>query len=253
MYGLINALLRPYTFCFVAAAGAMTLLWRRRVEPRRRLLFVALPFAVLWTISLPVVALVVRGTLRAPYVRLERRPPDAQALVVLSGDIILRDVDRAVLGESSYGRCLHAAEVYRVGPPCPVLVTGGKVDPASPGPPAAAVMAEFLRTMGVADSDLIVEARAGSTYENAVESARELKRRGIGKVVLITEGTHMLRSVLCFRRQGVEVVPSASDAGTVPYAFSVIDLLPSPSAARDCQTVFHEWLGLTYYRLTGKI
>src|SRR5207302_1379541 len=81
----------------------------------------------------------------------------------------------------------RAAEMYRQGPPCPVLVSGGKVDPDSPEPPCARVMREFLLHQGVAASDLIEEDASRSTYENAVESARLLGARGLRKVLLVTD------------------------------------------------------------------
>ena len=87
---------------------------------------------------------------------LEERPPEAEAIVVFSAEAYPPEGPRthAELGEDSLHRCLQAARLYKQGPPCPVFVSGGKVDPDMPGPPNAALMAAFLSRVGVKESDL---------------------------------------------------------------------------------------------------
>ncbi|MFO0952835.1 MAG: YdcF family protein [Isosphaeraceae bacterium] len=254
MYVLIGTLLRPYTFTMLALAAGVVLLWRRGGVPRWRRVVPTACYAVLWVLSMPVTGLFLSWTLERGYDRLDRRPTDAQAIVVLSGGVIYVDDVHWHLAIDSLMRSLHGAELYRSGPPCPVVTSGGKVDPLNePGPPYAQVMADFLRTQGVRAEDIVVEPRSRTTYENAVECARLLNERGIRRVVLVTDATHLARAALCFRRQGVDVVPSSCQYTLRTWKLSFGSFLPDPFAPGNCQVVFHEYLGLAWYWLTGKV
>jgi uncharacterized SAM-binding protein YcdF (DUF218 family) len=252
MYALFTALIRPYTLLFVLIGLGIAWLWYRRRESRLRLLPVSLAFLAFWVLSLPLTAHVVSTTFERGYTRLERRPADTEAIVVLSGSLIVIDDEHAELGASSLYRCLHGAALYRAGAPCPVVVTGGKVDPRTPGPSAARVMADFLQSQGVRAEDLVIEGGSSTTYENALKSVRELKTRGLSRIVLVTDANHMPRAVRCFRKQGCDLVPSVCDAPVARYQFDLTQLLPSPNAARVIQETFHELLGLAWYVMLGR-
>jgi uncharacterized SAM-binding protein YcdF (DUF218 family) len=157
------------------------------------------------------------------------------------------------MDEDTLHRCLHAARLYREGPACPILVSGGKVDPESEGPACARVMASFLRRLGVRRRDLVLEDRSRNTYENARESARLLEERGLRKVVLVTDAVDMYRAERCFRKQGVEVVPAPCHYRATRFRLDLFTFLPSPGAARGFQRAWHEWLGTAWYRLHGRI
>ncbi len=174
--------------------------------------------------------------------------------MVLSGYIHVVDKEgtRVELGGDTLYRCLRAAEVYRQGKPCPVLVSGGKVNPEAPGPTLAAAMRDFLLRQGVAEEDLIVEDRSTTTYENAVESCRLLEERGLHKIVLVTDAAHMYRAADCFRKQGAEVVPCGCRYRATGMEWSPWAFVPNPAAAGASQEALHEWLGTAWYRLRGR-
>lgn len=98
-----------------------------------------------------------------------------------------------------------------------------------------------------------LETQSRTTYENAVESKRLLEQRGIGKVVLVTEAIHLPRGVGCFRRQGFEVVPAACQYRATRFELAPSRFLPNANAALNFQEVWHEWLGLAWYWLRGRI
>ena len=134
-----------------------------------------------------------------------------------------------------------------------MLVSGGKVDPGSSGPPGAEVMHAFLSQQGVDAADLITESRSRTTYENAVESCRLLRERGVRKILLVTDAVHMHRAARCFRKQGVEVVPAPCNHRATEFDLSLFAFLPDPRAAAGLQEAAHEWLGLAWYWLQGRI
>jgi hypothetical protein len=88
---------------------------------------------------------------------------------------------QAELGEGTLRRCVKAVELYRQGKACPVLVSGGKVNPDDPGPTCTEAVRDFLIRVGVKADDVILEGRSRDTYENAVESCKLLRERGCGK------------------------------------------------------------------------
>lgn len=256
-YRLADGLLQPYTLAVLLTGAALAHLWRRRRESRGRLLLAVVPFGALTVLSLPPVAHLALGSLEWAYPPRGSRPSGAPAgaVVVLSAGVFPPDSvrPRDVLGDSSLYRCLEAARAYRAGPPLPVVAAGGKPDPSVPGVPCAELMAEFLATQGVRPADLVVEARSRTTHENAVEVRKVLAPRGVRRVILVTDAVHMRRASLCFRRQGFDVIPWPAHHRATELGHSVFLLLPTPYAVGNCLAAAHEWMGLAWYRLTGKL
>jgi len=210
MYTFFSHLAQPYTLAFLFLAGAVIQSWRRRSDTRRRPWFLTLSFVTLLLLSTPWVGDLAYRSLACQYPPLVSRPRDANAIVVLGGGVLGRDDShpRALLSPDTMFRTMFALELYRDGTSCPIVVCGGVVDPDDEAPPVARLMREVLVNTGVAADDIIVEDRSTTTYENARQCGRALSERGVSKVVLVTEATHMPRAVRCFLAQGLEVVPA---------------------------------------------
>src|SRR5579871_792007 len=112
MYQLGKHLLHPYFLLLILFGLLVIHLWYRRREARSRLLAITLVYLGFLIVSFPPIGSLARGTLERQYPPLEKRPADAQAIVVLDGG----DHDSIV-------RCELAAKLYRQGGSCPVLVT----------------------------------------------------------------------------------------------------------------------------------
>jgi uncharacterized SAM-binding protein YcdF (DUF218 family) len=255
MYRIAVYLCQPTLLLYLLVVLAVLNLWRRRQESRRRLLLATIPLVLLSVLCTPAVTHLALGTLEWPYPPLEERPREAQAIVVLAGDLRPPDAvrRRAELGEDTLYRCLKAVELYRQGKPCPVLVSGGRTHPDTPGPTLAEAMSDFLVQMGVKSEDIIKETSSRTTYENAVESARLLREHQIGKVVLVTDATHLSRAEGCFRKQGIEVIPCGCRYRATALQGTLWDFVPNPAAARGWEVAWHEWLGLAWYALRGQM
>ncbi|MGO9113057.1 MAG: YdcF family protein [Thermoguttaceae bacterium] len=255
IYRFIVALVQPFPLFYLLTLVALVRLWRNSLGNRRWLLLVIVPFGILGFVSLPLVGHLALGSLEWPYPPQDKVPDDAGAIVVLSGYV--RPPSDAVpevgLGSDTLLRCLHAAQLYKARR-CPILVTGGKVDPSTPGPTLARAMHDFLLGHGVKEEDLLMEERSRTTYENAVLSGDILAQKGINKIVLVTSASHMRRGERCFRALGFQVVPSACDYRTTSFDWSLSDiLLPSPHSAAAVELATHEWLGVAWYWLWGRI
>jgi uncharacterized SAM-binding protein YcdF (DUF218 family) len=255
MYQLVSALAQPIVLLYLLTALALANLWRKYRDGRRRLLALTVPFVLLSLCCTPAASYLALGSLEGRYPPLPQRPDDVEAIVVLSGYVRVLDEEGAhvELGVDTLSRCLRAAEVYHGGKPCPVVVSGGKPDPAAPGPPFAVPMRDFLIQRGVPASDLIVEDRSRTTHENAVETCRLLEERGIHKIVLVTDAASLYRAVACFRKQGAEVVPCGCRYRARRMPWSVGAFVPDVRAAIGFQEASHEWLGAAWYRLAGRM
>jgi uncharacterized SAM-binding protein YcdF (DUF218 family) len=255
LYRLVDQVLQPHTLLHLLIATALVVVWRKKPELRRQLAWVAVPFALLTLISLPAVSHFALGSMEWRYPPALDRPPDAQAIVILAGGIRYADQVRLrpELDYDTMLRCLHGAELYRCGQPCPVVVTSGPQKPGGPGPSCAEVMRDFLVSLGIPEQDILLESQSRTTFENATLCRALLEPRGIKRIVLVTDALHMYRSLRCFGAQGFDAVPSACRHGATRFSLSFEAFLPNPAAANDCRRVAHEWLGLVWYKLKGRI
>lgn len=105
-----------------------------------------------------------------------------------------------VLGAAQYdgapspvfrARLDHALELWRAGVAPIVSVTGG----GRPGDRSteARAAAEYLLARGMSDEDILREVDARNTWESLAATARFLRPRGLDRVVLVSDPSHMHR------------------------------------------------------------
>ncbi|MEO0854806.1 MAG: YdcF family protein, partial [Cyanobacteria bacterium J06648_11] len=114
----------------------------------------------------------------------------------------------------------------------PRIFTSGRGD--------ASAMREGLARRGVPIVALGAEDCSQTTDENARFTAAELQPQGIRSILLVTDGPHMMRSLLTFRSLGFSVSPHPS---------------PSPevlSPPREALVVLQEYAGLLAYGVRGR-
>jgi uncharacterized SAM-binding protein YcdF (DUF218 family) len=171
---------------------------------------------------------------------LERRQAaQAQAIVVLGGGLRRNAPEYAgdTLNWLTLERVRYAAKLARE-TKLPVLVTGGRV---YGGRPEAEVMQEVLEheyTIPVR----WVEAASRNTHENAVLSAKLLKRDGISRVLVVCHGVDTRRARREFRATGLEVIPAPTDIPSLTVD-NPIQLLPSMAALYGSYLALYELLG----------
>ncbi len=214
-----------------------------------------LAVAILGTASLPVAS-------DALVARLEREfppsdpaeAPKAGAIVVLGGAVApgLPPRRGPELVEAS-DRVLHAARLFRAGKAPLVVPTGGRVPWSARARSEAAEMADLLAEWGVPREAIVLEEKARTTSENAVETAKLLRARGIRRVLLVTSSLHMRRALAAFRAEGAEAIPSPCDARVPsPGRREALDWVPRPEALGRTHEALWELLGLAVYRVTGR-
>jgi uncharacterized SAM-binding protein YcdF (DUF218 family) len=255
VYFFLVCLLRPYTFGVLLTAAGLAYAWWRCPAARRRLCLAGVPLVVLVLLSLPCLAYLEMGSLEWQYPPLREPPAHVEALVVLAGSIRPADATRLrpEPAEDTLYRCLYAAELYRQVGGCPVVVSGGRMNGDPMEPSCAAVMRDFLQGLGVSAADLVTEDDSRTTYENATGCRELLERRGVRRVVLVTDAGHMLRAERCFRRQGLEVVAAPCNQHATEFHLSSFAFVPSADALLESDYAWHEWLGVLWYWCRGRM
>ncbi|MBQ6204756.1 MAG: YdcF family protein [Prevotella sp.] len=129
-------------------------------------------------------------------------------------------------------------------------------------------MTDYLVRFGIPREDIILETKATTTHENAVyikqmldsqaksrvDSIRSLPigRAGVGlqgrPFLLITSSTHMRRSLMAFRQEGITADPYVTDC-VVKVKDKEGRWLPSLHTVKDWQSLLHEIIGYAVYRL----
>mgnify|MGYP003311171142 CR=1 FL=1 len=95
--------------------------------------------------------------------------PQAQAIVVLAGDVsppIPPRIESQIRGN----RLLHAARLYKAGKAPLLIASGGNVFPQDSVRSEAYYMKGILVELGVPNDSILLEERSRNTYENAIET-----------------------------------------------------------------------------------
>jgi uncharacterized SAM-binding protein YcdF (DUF218 family) len=246
---MVYFLLPPVSFAILALLGMLAACfgWRGgRWLARAAMLALIL-------CSLPVVAEGMLSLIEGD-IRFQRIAPDApeapQAIVVIGGTMTGNPLDGAVLqglqpGELTLHR-LRAAALLHQQTGLPVMLSGGAIT-KEPGIDVNGSMNGFLQ------DELHVTARwreeeSRTTWENAQLSAAILQPEGVRRIYLVTDGWHMPRAVLSFRRAGFIVTPAPATLEP-PFNWQPAKFLPGPLAWMKSFYAAHEIIGYLVYAL----
>jgi len=235
--------------------GLVALVMARRRQGGLAAGFGLLALAILVTASLPVVSDALVLSLEREYPPADPdAAPTAGAIVILGGTLAPGAPPRhgPELVEAS-DRILHAARLFRAGKAPLVVPSGGRLPWSVAARSEAAEIAALLVEWGVPREAILEEGKARTTSENAVETEKLLRARGVKRVLLVTSSLHMRRALASFRAEGLEAIPSPCDALVVsPKSGEALDWVPRPGALEQTHVALWEYLGLAYYRVTGR-
>lgn len=166
------------------------------------------------------------------------------AIVLLGAGTVRTDGGQVEAKLSAYGRISKAAMLYRAcrqaGRLCKVEVSGG--DARGLGASEAAVYADDLRQLGVDPADLLLESRSMNTWQNAQFSGPLLKAWDADRVLLVTSGFHLRRSMLYFTHFGIRPIPVRAD-----YLDGEMSWLPLSHNFSMTDVALHEYVGIARY------
>jgi uncharacterized SAM-binding protein YcdF (DUF218 family) len=229
---LLKGLILPPAGPILLAFLGVILLKRRPLLARSCLI---LGLGSLWLLSTPVVSDALERLA-------EQYPPldwssaaGAQAIVILGGGgqrIAAPEYGGPAAEPVLLERLTYGAYVAgKTG--LPILVTGFHME-------ASAMRETLLRNFGIRAR--WVDDQAYDTFENARNSVRLLKADAVSRIVLVTQGTHMRRSVHEFTAAGVEVVPGPVGV-LAPRDLGMSRYVPNPSALLRAHAAIYELLG----------
>lgn len=255
MYYFVAQILEPYTLLVIGSLVLCAVVWRRSKSPGSVGPVAIAGLAVLFVVSTPAAKHLALGSLEWWYGTELASPTATDTIVVLSGDHTVEDDDghRIRLGNSSLNRCTYALQLYRQAGGCRLVLSGGKVDWSEPGQTLAETMRDYLVQCGVAEQDIVLEKQSSTTHENALFTAKLLADEPAERVYLVTTANSMWRAERCFQKQGVDVIPAPCEFHARRLDMSVISVLPAADAMTGVNDAAHEWVGLAWYWLNGRI
>ncbi len=187
--------------------------------------------------------------------------PKTDAIVVLGGCTESALLPRPWVEIKEEGdRVLYAAKLYRDGKAPRLILSGGRVEWRISGNPESEDMAILLEPMGVPRSAMLQDPYSLNTRENAVNVKQIMEAQGIRRVLLVTSAMHMPRSLMIFRKLGVEAIAAPTDFTVTlsdPQAKTteahILDALPDADQLRRTTRALKEYVGIAVYWLRGWI
>ncbi|MEM6427072.1 MAG: YdcF family protein [Cyanobacteria bacterium P01_D01_bin.128] len=186
--------------------------------------------------------------------------PKAEAIVVLGGGIRSQVAPRPWIEVSEGGdRVLYAARLYSQGKAPVVIMSGGRIAWKDGGPPESSDMATLAVAMGVPKTAILEDSTSLNTYENALNVKQILQAQDIQRVLLVTSAIHMPRSLLIFKKQGIDAIAAPTDywvtRNTAQEARTpqgrLLSMLPDAEALYRVSRAIKEYIGIVVYRLRG--
>jgi uncharacterized SAM-binding protein YcdF (DUF218 family) len=238
---------------FLLLVVAVLLVWR---SPTRRAtrLWLTVVVVVYGILAVPLVPYAASGMLDREYEPLSAAAAaqNVRAIVLLgAGTQIIqgRDQQLALLDGVGAGRVLEAARIYRAAGQPWIISSGGTHRPDA-GLSSAAMMRLALIQLGVDPARIVLETASLTTRDEAVLIAPMLRALQVDRFALVTTRSHMRRSMSAFAQQALTPIPAV-----VPDGFEHADwsnlLTPDAEGLRLSHALFHEVLGMAYYRLRG--
>ena len=246
---IAGELLSPLSVIALVFAVALVLLWFTRRQRLGKLmasggflLFVLLAYGLLGGPAL--------RALEGEYSPLASPPADTRWIVVLGGlstsDPSLPPAQRA--SSASLARAVEGVRLYRLVPNAKLVVSGAAVLGSGAD---AETMAAIAMELGVPREAIVLDTVSADTESQA----RILRERVKGeRCIVVTSAAHMRRSLALFRKAGVDALPAPTQFLSQRNAsLSLGDFFPDSSHLHAADVVVHEYLGLGWARLTGKI
>jgi uncharacterized SAM-binding protein YcdF (DUF218 family) len=156
-----------------------------------------------------------------------------------------------VLLNSSAERLTKVLEIYNKNPKLLIIFSGFSNELKPQGWSESDMAQKFFLEQGVRSENLIFENKSRNTYENIIYS-KEIIKNYKGTWGLITSASHMPRSYFGFTKQGLVLEPMSVDyrTGTSSIFWINFDI---KKGLENWNIIFHEVVGISYYKITSKI
>jgi len=189
------------------------------------------------------------------YIQPSKHPIQQLTGVVVLGagfdsGIISKERNQIAL-DHSVSRLTKSIEIYNKNPRILILLSGFSKNSSNEGWSDLEMVKKFYLDQGVRFENLIFEDQSRNTFENAFFS-KDIVNKYKGSWGLITTASHMPRSYLLFKKQGLILEPINVNYRTGTTKIFWLNFNIKKGLA-DWSIIFHEIFGLAYYKITNKI
>lgn len=146
-------------------------------------------------------------------------------------------------------RLMQALKAYRTGRVSKLMISSGNAQVMNTELKEADAVRNYLLSIGVPDSALIVENRSRNTYENIVYSSEMLDSLGMeSKVLLFSSAWHLPRVRLCLEGKMDADLFATHFLSDRKRDLSPDNLLvPKAGALMNLELLLKEWVGYFFY------
>jgi len=166
--------------------------------------------------------------------------------IVLGGGLVWvnRQNTKYFYGESAH-RIIRAIEFYKAGRIGKILISDGLEH---------RIAKELLIQKGIPENDIILETSSFNTHENAVNTAKILKKLyPAGRFILFTSAWHMRRAKACFMHEKIDLISYSTKEYTKAKVFKAKDIIPTINSIIYWEIVFYELAGYLEYLILDYI
>jgi len=175
-------------------------------------------------------------------------------IVVLGGSfdsgLEAKERNEVSLNNSSQ-RLTKALEIYKKNPRDLILFSGYSNSINPKGWNESEMARKFFLDQGVRIDNLILEDKSRNTFEN-IKFSKDIINNYRGTWGLVTSANHMPRSFFTFKKLGLVLEPISTDFKTGTSKMFWLNF-SIEKGLRHWSIIFHEIMGLAYYKLTNKI
>lgn len=189
---------------------------------------------------LMIITFPIGGYLSVPLI-MPHSTENADAVIVLaSGATLAGEPNHA-----TYQRIIHGAKLVKSGQAKHLYISTGysKVNGFS----EYSAVASLTKMLNISQDKITIfkSEEIKTTATEASYIKKQMDKKGINKILLTTSNAHIYRSYLTFKKLGFIVLPAPShNKKTTVYADSNLSMF---------RAAMHEWIGLAWYYLRGRI
>jgi uncharacterized SAM-binding protein YcdF (DUF218 family) len=152
------------------------------------------------------------------------------------------------LTSASLSRLIEGIRLQRQLPGSKLVLSEGNIFGSGP---VAEAMARVAEDLGVSKDDMVLETQSQDTEGQAGLISPIV---GADRFLLVTSASHMPRSVALFRKAGMNPIAAPTDFESLSAeSWRPSALYPSAGGLRKAELAIHEYLGLAWSKLRGKI
>jgi len=238
-----NILIPSNLIIIFFVVGILLLITRKRKRPA--MIMFALSAVIYFIFGTGIIALWLLGTLEHRYKPLASIEGlrEFKTIVILAGHAEKRSglpLSSEVNFASAY-RLIEGLRIIHQLPDTKILISGRDEVPG--------IMKDLLVSMGLPSQRIIIDNQSSNTHESAVNVRQILDQDDL---ILVTSAGHMPRAMETFRKAGMNPVPAPTNYMSVKER-RFIHYLPSPNHLVYADLAVHEYLGMAWYRIAGRM